>query len=95
MQSPSWGLTECSPPKGTLAPSRRTLLDRCTLSATVPVVGRCLQHLKEPMAVHLESQHGLYVAPGILYRSSFPGCQPVDFIKSAPQLPLELITQEV
>ena len=46
---------------------RRTLLDRCTSSSAVPVVCRCLQRLKEPMAVHLKSQHRLYVAPGILY----------------------------
>jgi hypothetical protein len=94
MQSPFWCLTEVLRRRASQR-GRATLRDRCTLSATVPMVCRCVQRLKEPMAVHLESQHRLYVAPGILYRSSFPGCQPVDFIKSAPQLSIELVTQEV
>ena len=61
----------------------------------MPVMCRRLQPLIKPMAVHLESQHRLNVVPGILHRSPFSGRQHVDFIKPAPQLPFELLTEEV
>jgi hypothetical protein len=50
---------------------------------------------EKPMTVHLESQHRLHMATGIPHRSSFSGREQVDFIKSVPQLSIELLTQEV